>query len=380
MYAVGIMSGTSLDGVDIALAKIEGNYTDTKIELIAFETYEIPEGLIKKIKKACSYDQSSTELICSLNFELGYLFSEYVIKLCKDYNFDISKLDFIASHGQTIWHIPFNQTSSIASTLQIGEASIIAYQCGCKVISDFRVMDMAAGGQGAPLVPFSDYILYSKLGQNIALENIGGIGNVTYLDGSLDINKILAFDTGPGNMMINEACLKLFNKPYDQDGLIALSGKVNKKLLDELMAHDYFKLEPPKSTGREMFGVHYVDSLLKKYNDINKADIITTFTMFTAKSIEYHYRKYLMQDKPLDLIVITGGGAHNKALFKMIFNLLKEIKVCCLEDLGHNSDAKEALAFIVLGNETLNNSFSNVKSATGAKESVVLGKITLAPK
>ena len=181
MYAVGLMSGTSLDGVDAALVKINGSGLDTRIEMIGFNTYVIPDDIKKEIKMACSLEYSNVRLICSLNFKLGYLFAECVKKICEESNFDISKLDFIASHGQTIYHIPRKGEDVIPSTLQIGESAIIAYETGKKVISNFRVMDMAAGGEGAPLVPFSEYILYGSKGEGVLLQNIGGIGNVTVI-------------------------------------------------------------------------------------------------------------------------------------------------------------------------------------------------------
>jgi len=376
MYAIGIMSGTSLDGVDVVLVKIEGHSIHSKLEVLGFDTFAIPNQLVDKIKMACSLEKSNVALICSLNFELGHLFSDCVIELCQFCDFDITKLDFIASHGQTIWHIPFDTDEHYASTLQIGEPSIIAYRCGCQVISDFRVMDMAAGGQGAPLVPFSDYILYSKKNKNIALWNIGGISNVTFLNGNLDMDAILAFDTGPGNMMINEACHLLFGQDYDTDGCIALSGTVHQRLLTELMSHPFLKIEPPKSTGREMFGEHFVKDIVQRYRHVDKKDIVTTFTIFTAKSMGYHYQRYLKKQGDIDTVIITGGGAHNKALMLFLQQEIADTLVVTLEELGGNSDAKEAVAFVILGNETLHHSYSNVKSATGANASVILGKIT----
>lgn len=379
MYGVGIMSGTSLDGVDTVLVKIDGYGQSTQLKVIAYNEYPLNEDIVKKIKKACLTNQASSDFICSLNFELGKIFSEAVKALLEKAHFPKEKLDYIASHGQTIYHIPYQTDELIPSTLQIGEAAIIAYELETQVISNFRVMDMAAGGQGAPLVPYSEYVLYSETGKNIALQNIGGIGNVTFLNGNLDINKIFAFDTGPGNMMINEACHILYQKPYDDRGAIAKTGQVIKPLLNELMAHAYFTKLPPKSTGREEFGEHFVKYILEKYKNEAKENIITTFTMFTAKSIAFHYQRDILSSHHLDKVIIGGGGSHNDTLINFIKQELSPIPVYTQDELGYSSDSKEAIAFAILGNETLHHHFSNVKSSTGAKHNVILGQITPKP-
>lgn len=379
MYGIGIMSGTSLDGVDTVLVEIENYGINTKLKVIEYNEYPMPASTRMKIKQACDEKNSHVDLICSLNFEIGYLFVEAVKRLLEKANFNSSQLDFIATHGQTIYHIPFQRDDLISSTLQIGEPAILAYEFNTTVISNFRVMDMAAKGQGAPLVPYSEYILYSEKGKNIALQNIGGIGNVTLLNEDLDIDHIEAFDTGPGNMMINEACRLLYNQPFDHDGHHASQGHIIDEMLEELMNHPYMNKLPPKSTGREEFGENYVKELIEKYNGYDKNDYIKTFTYFTAKSIEYHYRRDIMSKCHLDKVIVGGGGSHNQTLMKMIKTLLYDIEVYTQDEIGYSSDAKEAIAFAILGNETLHQHFSNVKSATGAKHNVVLGNITPKP-
>lgn len=376
MLAVGIMSGTSLDGIDAVLVDIEGSGLQTKVKVIDFITYDMDEQIRNKIKRACDEKESSVDLICSLNFELGSVFANAVQTLLKKANIESEKLDFIASHGQTIYHLPQNTNQYMASTLQIGEPAIIAYQLNTPVISNFRTMDMASGGQGAPLVPYSEWILYSDPNKNIALQNIGGIGNVTVLNKSLNINDIMAFDTGPGNMMINEAMRELFHQEYDDGGKVASQGKIITSLLNELMQHPYMAKHPPKSTGREEFGESYVQSLIRKYQQYDKYDIVATFTMFTATSMKYHYQNYILDHIDLDLIIIGGGGAHNKTLLQFIKEIFAPIKVCTQDDLGYSSDAKEAIAFALLGNETMHQCPSNVPLATGAKRPVILGNIT----
>ncbi len=379
MYAIGIMSGTSMDGVDTVLVDIEGYGLQTQLKVIGYHEYPMPLEMKEKIKRACDEKLSRVDEICSLNFELGYLFVEAVQTLLEKYHISSQHIQFIATHGQTIYHIPFQKGKLLSSTLQIGEPAILAYAFNTTIVSNFRVMDMAANGQGAPLVPYSEFLLYSQENQNIALQNIGGIGNVTLLIGQ-DIHRIQAFDTGPGNMMMNEACRKLYHQEYDDQGRIASQGSVISQLLEELMAHPYMKKTPPKSTGREDFGENYVHSLIHQYQNEKPEDIITTFTYFTAKSMAYHYQKYILKDYSLDKIIIGGGGSHNQTLIQYIKEELKDIPVYTQDELGYSSDAKEAIAFAIMGNETLHHHFSNVKSATGAKDNVILGNITLPPR
>lgn len=380
MLAVGLMSGTSLDGVDVVLCDITGKDEDTQVKQLNFKTYEIPEYLRDKIRKCCSRELVPVELICSLNFELGRLFAETVKKLCEESSVSLEDIAFIASHGQTIFHIPKAFSDYVPSTLQIGEAAIIANECSTTVISNFRVMDMAVGGEGAPLVPYSEYLLYADENQAVALQNIGGIGNVTFLPKKGDFTKVIAFDTGPGNMMIDAAVQKLYGKKFDKNGEYASKGKLIPLLAEELKKHPYFALDIPKTTGREVFGEHYTYALLEKYQDYNKNDIIFTLTWFTAYSIAYHYKKYFIHQYNLDKCIIAGGGAYNKCLINLIKKELPEIKILIQEDLGYSSEAKEAIAFVILGNQTYHMRPSNVPSATGARKNVILGQITYPTK
>ena len=376
MLAVGLMSGTSLDGVDVVLCDITGKDEDTQVKQLNFKTYEIPEYLRDKIRKCCSRELVPVELICSLNFELGQLFAEAVKKLCKESSVNLEDIAFIASHGQTIFHIPKAFSDYIPSTLQIGEAAIIANECRTTVISNFRVMDMAVGGEGAPLVPYSEYVLYADENQAVALQNIGGIGNVTFLPKKGDFTKVIAFDTGPGNMMIDAAVQRLYGEKFDKNGEYASKGKLIPLLAEELKKHPYFVLDIPKTTGREMFGEHYTYALLEKYQDYSKNDIIFTLTWFTAYSIAYHYKKYFIHHHNLNKCIIAGGGAYNECLVNLIKRELPEIEILIQEDLGYSSEAKEAIAFVILGNQTYHMRPSNVPSATGARKSVILGQIT----
>lgn len=379
MYGVGLMSGTSLDGVDAALVEITGCGIETRVRLLAFLTLEMPEDIKEEIRRECKIETSSSQGICSLNFKLGKVLSKAVGEVCKKAGFCSNNLDFVASHGQTIYHIPREKDGLCASTLQIGEPSVIAFEHKVKVVSNFRVMDMAAGGEGAPLVPYTEFLLYRNEEESIALQNIGGIGNVTVLKGGCTMDQVYAFDTGPGNMMIDEACRMFFQKQYDQEGRLAAQGTVNEILLGQLMSHPYFQKEIPKTTGREMFGEEYVKKIVDAYPHIKPYDFIATFTMFTAKSIEDSYRKHIFPKHTLHKVWVGGGGVHNKVLMSHLKSLLPEIKIGSQEEAGYSSDAKEAIAFAVLGNETLHQRPSNVPNATGAKAYVILGNITSCP-
>ncbi len=377
MYAVGLMSGTSLDGVDAVLCDISGVSLDTRIEELAFCTIEIPEEVKNKIRKCCE-NKANVELVCSLNFELGELFADAVEAVCQKARIHTSELEFIASHGQTIFHIPKPSGDLCRSTLQIGESAVIAQRCGCKVISNFRVKDIAAGGEGAPLVPFSEYILYRRMDEAVALQNIGGIGNITIIPKDCTIDQVFAFDTGPGNMMIDEAMRVLYGMPYDKNGMVAAKGQMIRALQEELKAHDYLDVIPPKTTGREMFGEAYTVELLRRYATEKKEDLVATLTWFTAYSIAENYRRFICQAHDIREVILGGGGAHNKTLQRMLASELPQIKISTQEEKGYSSDAKEAIAFVILGNQTLNGQYSNVPNATGAEKKVILGNVTYA--
>ena len=368
-YAVGIMSGTSLDGIDVALVKIK----DETYELEDFQSYEFDLEMKEKISKSLAKETSDVELICSLNFELAYAFGDAVLKICAHNKLDSSELLFVASHGQTVYHHPRNANGLVSSTLQIGESSIIAEMTKTTVVSDFRYRDMAVGGQGAPIVPYSEYVMYRSQESQRILQNIGGISNATIIPRNGSLKEIVAFDCGPGNMIIDELCRHFYQEEYDKDGKYGKLGQINETLLEEMMSHDFIKKPAPKTTGREEFGKQYVTALLEKYPNIAANDFIRTATLFTAKAISAAVTPYL--ESPSELIV-GGGGSYNPVLIEMIQAELPDVKVMIQEDIGLSSDAKEAVAMVVLGNRTLNKLPSNVPSATGASRDVILGKVT----
>ncbi|MQW23373.1 MULTISPECIES: anhydro-N-acetylmuramic acid kinase AnmK [unclassified Lactococcus] len=379
VYAVGLMSGTSLDGIDAALVTIDNSKKSPQVKELAFLTLAYTEVEKEQIKACLSLEDSDVQKICSLNFSLGKKMAMAVKSVCQKVNFPLEKLDFIASHGQTIWHQPQKTDTLVSSTLQIGEAAVIAYETNCQVVSNFRVMDMAAGGQGAPLVPFSEGLLYHDPKNSRLLQNIGGIGNVTLIPKESSDLSFLAFDTGPGNMMIDEACQIFFNQAYDDSGKIAASGQVNLSLLTALLSHPFFNEEAPKTTGREMFGAQRVHQLVEQYPELKGEDVVATLTMFTAQTIANAYREFIFPKISIDQVIIGGGGSYNLTLLEMLRDLLPEIELLTQEDLGRSSESKEAVAFALLANESLHHRPSNIPFATGAKEAVILGTLTPAP-
>ncbi|MGX7263856.1 anhydro-N-acetylmuramic acid kinase AnmK [Enterococcus crotali] len=371
-YAIGLMSGTSLDGIDAALVEIAGKNETTTVKLIDFLTVPYSKETLQRIREALSLETSNVEKVCSLNVELGELFAQTVLDVCKKSGISSEDLAFIGSHGQTLFHIPFARDKLYASTLQIGDPAVICERTKTTVVSNFRERDMAVGGQGAPIVPYSEYVLYQKPETTRLLQNIGGIGNVTVIPKSGEITDMIAFDTGPGNVIMNELCLYFFNQEYDQNGVYAKQGKVSQALLEELMAHPYIQKSYPKTTGREEFGKQFTTALLEKWS-LEPNDFITTATMFTAKSIAKAVQPFIQGKTEL---IIGGGGSYNQTLIAMIKAELPEVHVLIQEEIGFSSEAKEAIAMAILANQTLQHSQGNVPSATGADRAVPLGSIT----
>lgn len=374
ILCIGLMSGTSLDGCDAALVKIKGdNYF-----LVDFITLPYSDEFRSKIRRNLSDETAKLSEVCSLNFELGYIFKDAIDKLLEKNNLNYLDIEFVASHGQTIWHAPKAINGNVASTLQIGEGQVISVLTGIKVISDFRVADVVAGGEGAPLVPMFEYMYFKSDTQNTVLQNIGGIGNLTYLKKSCSLDDVVAFDTGPGNVIIDYFVNKYFNQQYDVNGDIAKSGDIIYPIFKALIDDEFVKRVPPKSTGREQYSSEFLEKFADEYHFelYDKKDIITTITEFTVYSIVYNYQTYI---KNIDRVIVSGGGAHNQYIMHRLKEELGEIVYRC-DEVGLNSDAKEAFAFAVLGYLSLTNRYGNVRKATGAKDNVVLGEVTLGVK
>lgn len=371
MLIIGLMSGTSLDGVDACLIEVDETNEKPKFKEKCFIFDPYSESLKEKILDASKIETSNVQKICSLNFELGYIYVNSIEKLLEKAKVGIDEVTLIAIHGQTIWHNPNMNDGYYSSTLQIGEPSVIAYHFNKLVISNFRTMDMASGGNGAPLVPFVNYILY-KSNKDLILQNIGGISNLTYIPKNGKIDDVLAFDTGPGNMLIDMAMKTLYNKNFDNNGDVALSGKVNDEVLKILMQDDYLSLPLPKSTGREKYNQSFLNNILSLMKNEKKENIIATITAYTADTIVYSYQKYCQN---IDTIILSGGGAYNKFIVNRIKEKTKKEVI-----INEMSDSYEAFCFGILGYFTYKLKPSNMKTITGAKDYVILGNFTYPPK
>lgn len=381
--AIGLMSGTSLDGVDAALVRIKGSGLTTTSRLIAYVQLPYEKDFREQIKALCNIEQSSVADVCSMNFLLADRFAAAAEAVCQQAGIAMDEVDFISSHGQTVWHIPKSDAAqSLArSTLQLGDLSVIATRTGRPVVGDFRPADMAAGGQGAPLVPYGDLILFCDALQGRVLQNIGGIGNCTVLPAACTADQVTAYDTGPGNMIIDQVVLELSGGKlaYDENGKWAAEGTPDKALVAKMMQHPYFSQMPPKSTGRELFGAAYAAAVLAgaRERGLSSADIVATATWFTAKSIADSYERWVFPKNKIDQIIVSGGGAHNEVLLAMLSELLPGRTVAKASSFGIDDDAKEAVIFALLGNECIHGIPNNVPSATGAGRRVVMGKLAL---
>lgn len=373
------MSGTSHDGIDAVIVNIKDKDKRQKIKLLEHYHHPFNNILRAKISGAFSGD---TEDVCRLNFELGEVFAKVVNTCIKKAGLTPENIDAIASHGQTIYHIP-PKGRATGSTLQIGEASVIAERTGIPVVSDFRTRDMAAGGQGAPLVALADYILFHEKGKTKAIQNIGGIANLTIVQEN--IQDVMAFDTGPGMSLIDEA-VRLLTKGkahYDINGRIAEGGEIITSLLEELLSHPFIKKLPPKSTGRETFGRGMVQGIICKNMDrkgklkVAPQDILRTLTEFTALSIKMAYQEIVLPRVNISEVILCGGGCKNSYLTGLLKRELSPIKLIPIGEYGIPYQAKEALSFAILANETLSGREGNIPNATGARHSVILGKLTL---
>jgi len=380
-YVVGLMSGTSLDGVDVALVEIKNNWIDTRLSLIGFIEYPFPDGLKSIILRNSQKETSNVEDISQLNFLIPQIYYEAIETLCNQINFDVNKIDLIGTHGQTIHHLP-NFTEyfghQVSSTLQIGDPSVLAKLMGKITVGDFRPSDVALGGQGAPLVPYFDFLLFHSSEKNRGLLNIGGISNITILNKEKGQNNVFAFDTGPGNMMIDILMRRFYEKEFDDNGSIACSGKLNEDLLIALITKDNFiEAEPPKSTGREYYGMEFLLPLFDEFKNIPNEDWLHTVTKFTAYSVFRNYEKFIKDETKLDELFISGGGAKNKFLYESLAHYFENIEVKVIDEIGVSSDAKEAICFAVLANETISGNPSNIPRTTGASKPTILGKICL---
>ncbi|MGQ9816119.1 MAG: anhydro-N-acetylmuramic acid kinase, partial [Candidatus Roseilinea sp.] len=377
MLVLGLMSGTSVDGIDTALVELDGAPPALRWRLIQHTSSAYPPDTRAEIFACFDPRHSSAERLCALNFAIGRAFAEAALACVRAAGLDIRDVQLIGSHGQTIWHIPEGER---ASTLQLGEPAVIAEMTGCPVVAHFRARDMAAGGQGAPLVAYADVLLLTHPQRTRTALNIGGIANFTYLPPSAlaPAEAAFAFDTGPGNMLIDDAVVRLTHgaQVFDRDGRIALAGKISPALLDELMSHPYLRQAPPKTTGRELFGAQFGARVWARAQalGLRGEDVVATLTAFTAASIARAHRDFL--PRPVDEVIVSGGGVRNPVLMDHLRKMLAPACVRASDELGLPSAAKEALAFAVLAYESYHRRPGNLPAATGARHAVILGALT----
>lgn len=382
--AVGLMSGTSVDGIDAALVELVGS--GSQVKLLAFKNTPYPEEVRNKIFALFNPKNATVDKLGYMNFLLGEYFASAALAVINEAGVSASEVDFIASHGQTIWHAPdADETDGfpIRYTVQIGEGAVIAERTGIPTVSDFRVADMAAGGQGAPLVPFTEYLLYRRADETILLQNIGGIGNMTVLPAGASPDEVYAFDTGPGNMIIDAVISAATGgtESYDRGGAAAARGHVCSELLDMLRGDEYYSAPLPKTTGRERFGAQYAERLLSygREHSLSFDDIAATATELTAWSIADAYERYVLPKYRAAELIVGGGGSYNATLLSALARRLGEhgVKVKTQEDLGLNSDAKEAVAFALMGDRFMAGLPNTLPSVTGAAHAAVMGKLSL---
>jgi len=382
MIVAGVMSGTSADGINVALVRMV--WDRPSFELLGHTECPYPKKVRAAVLAAMNASRASVADLSRLNFLLGELYSEAVLATERKLRL---KVDLVACHGQTLYHQ--GQASrflgrKVAATWQTGEGAIIAARVGTPVVSDFRPADMAAGGQGAPLVPFLDYVLFRGARVGRIVQNIGGIANLTAIPAGADSTDVIAFDTGPGNMVIDAVTQQLFGQQFDRGGRIAASGKVLDRVIQELLRNNFFRKKPPRSAGREEFGREFVSEVIRRCGRSRKQDAVATATALTARSIADAVRRFVLgistgeRHSVFQEVILSGGGAKNSTLVAMLTKALAALglRLRLSDEFGLPSAAKEAVAFAILAHETWHRRPSNLPSATGAKRAAVLGKIS----
>lgn len=376
---VGLSSGTSADGVDAVLAQIEGSGLETKARILAHTTYPYPPP-VKEAVILLSDGRGSVEEVCRMNYLLGDFFADACLMLVASSGFRITDVDVIGSHGQTVCHISSSasrEKGGPLSTLQLGEASVIAERTGAVVVYDFRSADVAGGGEGAPLAPCVDYILFRDPGVSRGFLNIGGIANLTVLPADCTPDRVIGFDTGPGNMVLDYLAKTYFATQCDKDGTLSSRGRPSEDIVKKLLQLDYFIRQPPKSTGRELFGSRFAEDLVRMGKDrkLSKEDIIATASRLTSRSVHKAYTDFVAGTAQIDELYVSGGGMKNNTLMLQLESLFSPIPIYTTDKLGIPPDAKESLLFAVLANEAIVGKPSSLPQVTGASKRTILGKI-----
>jgi anhydro-N-acetylmuramic acid kinase len=387
MRVLGLMSGTSADGIDVALARISGAPPNLRARLENFITVPYLAPVRAAVLRIANGEETTTAEISQLNFLLGELFAAAALKACRRFHISPRSIALIGSHGQTIYHQgvpgPFLSAKRVASTLQIADPAVIAQRTGITTVADFRPADIAASGQGAPLVPFVDYLLYRDARRGRVALNIGGIANVTVIPAKARAKDVFAFDTGPGNMIV-DGLVSHFSRGrqrYDRNARMAIRGRLLPELLAALLGHPYLRQIPPKTAGREQFGPAMTEMVLVwgRKNRARPEDLVRTATLLTPVSILDAFRRWIEPRTRVAQLIISGGGAHNPLMTTLLHAGLPGTDLVHSEDLGVPGDAKEAFAFAILAYEAYHGRPNNLPSATGAKQPAILGKIVRAP-
>jgi anhydro-N-acetylmuramic acid kinase len=387
VVAMGLMSGTSHDGVSAAIVELDER-ARPPARLVAFQTYRYSSRLREQMLAATADEKVGAAAISTLNFALGRELGRAAIEIARHANVALTDVAFIGSHGHTFFHLPPRRAGrgEIASTMQLGESSVIAAGTGVPVVSDFRTMDLALGGEGAPLAPLAHFWLFADPARVRIVLNIGGIANATYIAPKARVGDrdLIAFDTGPGNSLIDGLASRISGgrMRMDRDGRIAARGQVNQPLLNQLTSHPYFRRRPPKSTGREEFGSSLLEQIVADAHSMKIVDydLLATVTALTARSITDAFGRFLFPKGRVDQVIVTGGGARNPTLMRMLATELTGVQVTTATELGVDGDALEAVAFAILGYQMLRGRPGNIPSVTGARAPAILGKLTLPPR
>ena len=384
MIVAGVMSGTSADGINVALVRLQGRGFRTRLHVLGHRQYPYSAAVRRAVLAAMNARRARVADLSRLNFLLGELYADAVRKTQRFLR--VKRVDLVGSHGQTIYHqggaAPF-LGRNIAATWQTGEGAILAARLGTPVVSDFRPADLAAGGQGAPLVPFLDYLVFRHPRHGRIVQNLGGIANLTAIPAGARPQQVVAFDTGPGNMVLDAVMERLYGKSYDRDGRIAARGKILERVLAAVLRQPFFHRPPPKSAGREQFGREFVADFLRRCGRARKEDVVATATALTACSISEALCRFVLatgtkQRRAFSEFIVSGGGAKNRTLIHMLERATSVLglRLRHPEEFHIPSEAKEAIAFALLASETWQRQPSNLPAATGASRPVVLGKVS----
>lgn len=375
---IGVLSGTSVDGVDVGLTHLSGTGEKTTVNLLAFQTFPIPNAIRSLILKNCNKDTATLPELSQLNIIIAELFADCILRFLKQHR--PKHVDFIASHGQTLWHNPKPERVGkfrVGSSFQVGDGAVIAHRTGILTISNFRTAELVFGKDGAPLAPYLDFILFRHAQKNRLLLNIGGISNLTALKANAKKEDVMFFDAGAGNVLIDKAAQRLFSIPFDRNGKLAAQGQVQMNLLRRWLQDPYYRQKPPKSTGREYFTDAYFERLLADAHGVSPTDFISTLTALTVQSLAVQVERFITPKMTIDELIVSGGGANNKTLMQMLKNAFPKAQAIKQDDLMENpipAKAKEAVLFAVLGNDLLSGKSASMQTPA------LLGVLSFPPR